>query len=114
MERLYSQPELDEDEAEEGGGGGRRDNDGSASVFSSATSSRGPVRSDLDSMMDDFLGTYSMAGKKRVRRIGNKTGLEQLDEIVSLFSPSHPSSNHFFRLCPSTDPPPSCPVYHVL
>ncbi len=76
MEKLYSQPELDEDE-EEG------DNDGSASVFSTATSSRGPIRSDLDSMMDEFLGTYSMAGKKRVRRVGNKTGLEQLDEIVS-------------------------------
>ena len=33
-------------------------------------------------MMDDFLGNYSMSGKKRVKRGGPQSGLAQLDEIV--------------------------------
>ena len=47
-------------------------------------SSRAPnlvVRKDFDDIMDDFLGGYSMAGKKRVKKGKYQTGMQQLDEI---------------------------------
>ena len=77
---MYADDEVDED---------ARLADGAASIASTssvACAPSGPVRSDLDSMMDEFLGSYSMTtgkNKKRLRRVGNQTGLEQLDEIVS-------------------------------
>ena len=76
---MYADDELDED---------ARPADGAASIAAAssvACTPSGPVRSDLDSMMDEFLGSYSMTtgkNKKRLRRVGNQTGLEQLDEIV--------------------------------
>ncbi|KAF2680228.1 Low temperature viability protein [Lentithecium fluviatile CBS 122367] len=41
------------------------------------------LRSDFDSIMDDFLGSHSMAGsgKRFVRKGKPQTGLEQLDEV---------------------------------
>lgn len=68
IEREYMQDDLNEDD--------------DMSVATSAVS-HGAVRSDFDSIMDDFLGTHSMSAKKRVKRGGHQTGLEQLDEIVS-------------------------------
>ena len=56
------------------------------SVTSSANMSQGPVREDFDTLMDDFLGSYSMAGKKRVKKGKYQTGIEQLDELVGLIS----------------------------
>ena len=56
------------------------------STLSNVTSSsqaQQPLRSDFDAMMDDFLGSYSMSGKKRVKKGGYQSGLEQLEEIVS-------------------------------
>lgn len=65
------------------------DDDGRLSVTTGMTStsvasSQAPSlvsRSDFDSMMDDFLGSYSMSGKKRVKKGGYQSGMEQLDEI---------------------------------
>ncbi|KAI4151104.1 MAG: hypothetical protein L6R39_002115 [Caloplaca ligustica] len=52
------------------------------SKSSSVASSQAPsLRSDFDSIMDEFLGGYSMSGKKRVKKGGYQSGLEQLDEI---------------------------------
>ncbi|KZF19176.1 Low temperature viability protein [Xylona heveae TC161] len=48
---------------------------------SSASTQQGPMRGDFDSIMDDFLGGYSMAGKRRVKKGGYQTGIEQLDEV---------------------------------
>jgi protein LTV1 len=49
----------------------------------SRASSQAPdlvMRKDFDDIMDEFLGTHSMQGKKRVKK-GKQTGIEQLDEI---------------------------------
>lgn len=60
------------------------DDDGCASVLTgtSTTSSQVPsLRSDFDGIMDEFLGGYSMSGRKRVKKGAYQTGMEQLDEI---------------------------------
>ena len=50
------------------------------SAASSAAS--GSVSSkDFDGIMDEFLGRYSMSGKRRVKKGGYQSGMEQLDEI---------------------------------
>ncbi|PSN71066.1 Low temperature viability protein [Corynespora cassiicola Philippines] len=49
------------------------------------------LRSDFDSIMDDFLGSHSMAGKRRVKKGKQMTGLEQLDEIRSGLGPARVS-----------------------
>lgn len=53
----------------------------SVSATSSVSSVQGPVRGDFDSIMDDFLGNYSMSGKKHVKKGKYQSGLEQLDEV---------------------------------
>jgi len=58
------------------------DDEASVSVASSSASSvQGPVRGDFDSIMDDFLGNYSMSGKKHIKKGKYQTGMEQLDEV---------------------------------
>ncbi|KAL9000017.1 MAG: hypothetical protein Q9169_001262 [Polycauliona sp. 2 TL-2023] len=47
-----------------------------------------PLRSDFDSIMDEFLGSYSMSGKKRVKKGGYQSGLEQLDEVRRELGPA--------------------------
>ena len=54
----------------------------------SGTSEVPQLRSDFDSIMDDFLGGYSMSGKRRVKKGGYQTGLEQLDEIRKGLGPA--------------------------
>ena len=83
---------IEEDYAEDG----MDDDDGAASVMtgmtgnSVATSQAPPLasRSDFDSMMDDFLGSYSMSGKKRVKKGGYQSGMEQLDEVRKGLGPA--------------------------
>lgn len=67
--------------------------DGTASTMtgSSMASSQAPpltTRSDFDGIMDDFLGGYSMSGKKRVKKGGHQSGLEQLDEVRKGLGPA--------------------------
>ncbi len=67
--------------------------DGGASIVtgSSMASSRAPSlvqRSDFDNIMDDFLGGYSMSGKKRVKKGGYQSGMEQLDEVRKGLGPA--------------------------
>ena len=67
------------------------DGDGGRSVMTgiSATSSQAPSsRMDFDSIMDDFLGGYSMSGKKRLKKGGHQSGMEQLDEIRKGLGPA--------------------------
>ena len=72
------------------------DADDGASVMTgmsgiSTTSSQAPSlasRSGFDDMMDDFLGSYSMSGKKRVKKGGYQSGMEQLDELRKGLGPA--------------------------
>lgn len=47
----------------------------------STSSVQGPVRGDFDGIMDEFLGGYSMSGKKHIKKGKYQSGMEQLDEI---------------------------------
>ena len=42
----------------------------------------------FEGMMDDFLGGYSMSGKRRVKKGGYQSGLEQLDEVRRELGPA--------------------------
>jgi protein LTV1 len=53
-----------------------------------STMSNAPLRSDFDNIMDDFLGSHSMAGKRRVKKGRPMTGLEQLDEVRRELGPA--------------------------
>lgn len=80
IEEDYAEDEMDVD-------------DGEASIVSrsSMASSQAPSlvqRSDFDSIMDDFLGGYSMSGKKRVKKGGYQSGMEQLDEVRKGLGPA--------------------------
>ena len=80
IEEDYAEDEMDID-------------DGGASIVtrSSIASGQAPSlvqRSDFDSIMDDFLGDYSMSGKKRVKKGGYQTGMEQLDEVRKGLGPA--------------------------
>ena len=73
--------------------------DGGASIVtgSSMASSQAPSlvqRSDFDSIMDDFLGGYSMSGKKRVKKGGYQSGMEQLDEVRQGLGPARVKSQN--------------------
>lgn len=80
IEEDYAEDEMDMD-------------DGTASVVtrSSVASSQAPpltTRADFESIMDDFLGGYSMSGKKRVKKGGYQSGMEQLDEVRKGLGPA--------------------------
>jgi protein LTV1 len=60
----------------------------SISAASSMSSVQGPVRGDFDSIMDDFLGGYTMSGKKHVKKGKYQSGLEQLDEVRKGLGPA--------------------------
>ncbi|EFW99854.1 low-temperature viability protein ltv1 [Grosmannia clavigera kw1407] len=60
----------------------------SVSAFSSASSVQGPMRGDFDNIMDDFLGGYSMQGKRSIRKGRPQTGIEQLEEIRQGLGPA--------------------------
>ena len=58
------------------------------SSVSGTSSQAPPLRSDFNSIMDDFLGGYSMSGKRRVKKGGYQSGLEQLDEVRKGLGPA--------------------------
>ncbi|EMC97103.1 hypothetical protein BAUCODRAFT_32847 [Baudoinia panamericana UAMH 10762] len=62
------------------------------SSYSRATDSEAPqlIRADFDRMMDDFLGGYGKVGKAggRVKRGGQQSGMEQLEEIRKGLGPA--------------------------
>lgn len=60
----------------------------SVSAASTTSSVQGPMRGDFDSIMDDFLGSYSMSGKKHVKKGKYQSGLEQLDEVRRALGPA--------------------------
>ncbi|KAG9246230.1 low-temperature viability protein-like protein ltv1 [Calycina marina] len=60
----------------------------SVSAASSTTSVTGAPRADFDNILDDFLGNYSMSGKKNVKKGKYQTGMEQLDEVRKQLGPA--------------------------
>jgi protein LTV1 len=54
----------------------------------STSSVQGPVRGDFDSIMDEFLGGYSMSGKKHIKKGKYQSGMEQLDEVRKGLGPA--------------------------
>ena len=46
------------------------------------------LRADFDAILDDFLDSHSMAGKRRVKRTPHQSGLDQLDEIRQGLGPA--------------------------
>jgi protein LTV1 len=64
------------------------DDGASMSQVSTASSITGPVRSDFDSIMDDFLGNYTKPGKRTSKKTKAQTGLQQLEEIRSGLGPA--------------------------
>lgn len=91
---------IEEEYAGDSGDMAMPDDDDTASIMTkssraskdSMASSQAPslVRADFDNIMDDFLGGYSMQGKrnKRVKKGGYQTGLEQLDEVRKGLGPA--------------------------
>lgn len=61
---------------------------GTVSIASSQASQAPPLRSDFDNIMDQFLGGYSMSGKRRLKKGGYQTGMEQLDEVRKGLGPA--------------------------
>lgn len=65
------------------------DDMGSVSAISTASSVTGPLRSDFDGIMDEFLGSYGgKPGKRTSKKSKNQTGLEQLEEIRRELGPA--------------------------
>ncbi len=73
IEEQYAEDEMD---------------DGVSVTTASSIASQGPLRSDFDSIMDDFLSGYSMSGKKRLKKGGFQSGIEQLDEVRQGLGPA--------------------------
>lgn len=60
----------------------------SVSAASTVSEAAGPLRADFDHIMDDFLGNYSMSGKKHVKKGKYQSGMEQLDEVRKGLGPA--------------------------
>ena len=58
------------------------------SEMSGASSQAPPLRSDFENIVDEFLGGYSISGKKRVKKGRYQSGLEQLDEVRKGLGPA--------------------------
>ena len=101
IEEEYADDEPMDDDDEDGGasvmtgklsnvsGLSRSSNLSTASKWST-TSSQAPslvMTKELDGIMDEFLGGYSMSGKRRVKKGGYQSGIEQLDEIRKELGP---------------------------
>ncbi|KAI1800994.1 Low temperature viability protein [Daldinia bambusicola] len=79
IEEQYNEDDFEDDD-EDGGA--------SMSQISTASSVTGAVRGDFDNILDDFLGGYSMHGKKHVKKGHWKNGTDQLDEIRRELGPA--------------------------
>ncbi len=67
------------------------------SMMSTASSVTGPLRSDFDSILDDFLGDYSMHGKKTVKKGKWGNGVEEFDEFRRELGPARVPAKYGVR-----------------
>ncbi|KAF3770668.1 Low temperature viability protein [Cryphonectria parasitica EP155] len=58
------------------------------SGMSSMSSIQGPMRQDFDGILDEFLGSHKMQGKRRVKRGKDQSGVQELDEIRKGLGPA--------------------------
>jgi protein LTV1 len=72
------------------------------SMMSTASSVTGPLRSDFDSILDDFLGDYSMHGKKTVKKGKWGNGIEQFDEFRRELGPARVPAKYGVKQRPAT------------
>lgn len=68
------------------------DDVGSVSALSTASSVQGPLRSDFDGVMDEFLTGYKKGRRPSKKIKENMSGLDQLDEIRKNLGPARLSS----------------------
>ncbi|KAI1147279.1 Low temperature viability protein [Nemania diffusa] len=101
LERKQYDPEHDDY-----GWDGEADDDDAkstaTSMMSSASSVTGPMRSDFDSILDDFLGEYSMHGKKTVKKGKWGNGVEQFDEFRRELGPARVPAKYGVKQRPTT------------
>lgn len=76
MEQRYNLEDLDEEEGS------------IVSGMSSMSSIQGPMRQDFDGILDEFLGSHKMQGKRRVKRGKDQSGVQELDEIRKGLGPA--------------------------
>lgn len=96
LEHTQYNPDLDWDEGD--------DDDVKSttmSMASTASSVTGPLRSDFDSILDDFLGDYSMHGKKTVKKGKWGNGVEQFDEFRRELGPARVPAKYGVRQRPA-------------
>ncbi|KAI1110918.1 Low temperature viability protein [Nemania sp. NC0429] len=99
LEQTQYNPDLDWD-----GDGDDGDDDlksTTMSMASTASSVTGPLRSDFDSILDDFLGDYSMHGKKTVKKGQWGNGVEQFDEFRRALGPARVPAKYGVRQRPA-------------
>ena len=60
----------------------------SVSAISTASSVQGPLRSDFDGVLDEFLGNYTKPGKRISKKTKAQGGLDQLEEIRRSLGPA--------------------------
>ena len=62
----------------------------SVSAISTASTVQGPLRSDFDGLMDEFLDNHTMAGKskRRIKKGKYQTGIQELDDIRKELGPA--------------------------
>lgn len=70
------------------------DEAGSVSAISTASSVQGPVRSDFEGMLDEFLASRPAGGKGKSKKGRTADGLAQLDEIRKGLGPARLSSRY--------------------
>ncbi|KAI4863641.1 Low temperature viability protein [Hypoxylon rubiginosum] len=80
IDEKYNEDDFEDDDNDDG--------TTSMSQVSTASSVTGPMRGDFDGIMDDFLGGYSMHGKKHLKKGNWKSGTAQLDEIRRELGPA--------------------------
>lgn len=60
----------------------------SVSAVSTASTVQGPLRSDFDGLLDEFLDTHSMTGKRRMKKGKYRGGVQELDDIRKELGPA--------------------------
>lgn len=97
LEQTQYNPDLDWDGDGDGDGVDDDVKSTTMSMASTASSVTGPLRSDFDSILDDFLGGYSMHGKKTVKKGKWGNGVEQFDEFRRELGPARVPAKYGVR-----------------
>ena len=88
LQEEYAEDEHDDNVSMMSGFSGLSKISGLSNMSKASQSEASVVRSDFDSILDEFLGDYAEVGHHRVRKGRPQTGLEQLDEIRKTLGPA--------------------------